>query len=341
VRIALVNGTHGWGGGERWFLEAATGLAERGHDVLLCAAPGDVLERRAVEAGTPVGPLSAIDAEVAVLNSRRDLAAVLRAFGGRPPSALVLRRGIDRPLHDGLLRRKAWKRLAAILANSRATAETVRRSLPWFPADRIRVIPNPVALPAPPPVAPPAAAPRIGSAGRLVRQKGFDVLLRALALVADVPWTASIAGDGKLRRRLERLTAALRLETRVTFVGHLDRLDGFYAATDLLVVPSRYEGFCYVAAEAALAGICVVASDVSSLREVVRDGETGLLVVPEDPRSFATAIRGLLSDPDHRAALGRRAKEEAEHRFRPGPIHDELAAFLACAAGLDPVGGKE
>jgi glycosyltransferase involved in cell wall biosynthesis len=341
VKVALVNGTRGFGGGERWFLEAAAALAARDHSVTLHAAPGDVLAQRAKQAGIPLAPVFAVDTEVCVLNSRRDLAAVLGAFRGPPPFRLVLRRGIDRPLHDGLFRRGAWKRLSAILANSEATAATIRRSLPWFPASRLRILPNPVAF-APAPSAPPSGdLLRIGAAGRLVRQKGFDVLLRALALLDDLPFRAEIAGDGKLGPRLRRLAGSLRLGPRVTFRGRLDDLAAFFASQDVIAVPSRYEGFCYVAAEAALAGLSVVASDVSSLREVVSHGETGLLLPPDDPVALAAALRDLARDPARRRELGGRAREQARRRFSPEPIYDALIQFLAEAAGLPPVGGKE
>jgi glycosyltransferase involved in cell wall biosynthesis len=340
VKIVLVNGTRGFGGGERWFLETAAALAARGHSVTLHAAPGDALDQRARQAGVSTAPAIAPGAEVCVLNSRRDLAAVLGAFHGPPPFPLVLRRGIDRPLHDGLFRRGAGNRLSAILANSDATAATVRRSLPWFPADRLRILPNPVAFAPAPAVAPSGDLFRIGGAGRLVRQKGFDVLLRALALLDGLRFRAEIAGDGKLGPRLRRLAASLRLGTRVTFRGRLEDLASFFADQDVIAVPSRYEGFCYVAAEAALAGLCVVASDVSSLREVVRHGETGLLLPPDDPVALAAALQDLARDPARRRGLGSRAREEARRRFSPGPIHDALIQFLAEAAGLPPVGGK-
>ncbi len=339
MRVGLVNSTRAWGGGEQWFLDAAQALSARGHEVALAAAEGGDLAARARRAGLPVVRPAEIRGDVVLVNSRRDLADVLRAHRA-PPFALVLRRGIDRPLHDHLLRRPAWRRLSAILANSRATEATVRRSLPWFPADRIRVLHNPVTFAPAPRV--PARGPwlRLGAAGRLVRQKGFPVLLRATALLPAASVRLEIAGDGGLSGRLGRQARRLGLADRCAFLGHLPDLAPFYARQDVIAVPSRYEGFCFVAVEAALAGLPVVASDVSSLREIVLPEATGLLVTPGDHRALADALSRLAADPARREALGRRAREEAERRFRPEPLHEALSAFLTEAAGLGPVGDE-
>jgi glycosyltransferase involved in cell wall biosynthesis len=337
MKIGLVNSTKTWGGGERWFLEAGLALAGRGHGVLLLTAPVSDLASRAYAAGLHVTTDPMLDVDVCVLNNRQDLARVLRARRDSPPFPLVLRRGIDRPLHDHVFRRGQWRRISAVIVNSAATRVTVLKSLPWFPLDRIRLIPNSVALDPAPRVLSSDGVFRIGAAGRLVRQKGFDILLDALALLTDLEWRAEIAGDGKLRGRLARLSARRGLAQRVSFLGQLEEMASFYARQDVIAVPSRYEGFCYVAAEAALAGLPVLASDVSSLREIVVDGQTGLLVPPESPQALASALSKLAAAPATREELGCRAIELAADRFRPAALHDELAAFLARCVALGPL----
>jgi glycosyltransferase involved in cell wall biosynthesis len=251
----------------------------------------------------------------------------------------VLRRGIDRPLHDHILRRGQWKRLSAILVNSDATGATVRRSLPWFPEDRIRRIYNPVRFTPRPPIPPTGGTVRVVAVGRLVRQKGHDVLLKALSLLGDdLPLDLVIAGDGKLRGRLERDARRRGLTDRCRFTGEVEDPAEVYAAADLVVIPSRYEGFGFVAAEAALAGLPVVASDVSSLRELVRDGETGRLVPPEDAAALAAALKELAEDRARASAMGRAARTLARERFDPDRLLSELVDFLSRAAGLGPAG---
>jgi glycosyltransferase involved in cell wall biosynthesis len=87
-------------------------------------------------------------------------------------------------------------------------------------------------------------------------------------------------------------------------------------AYDALVLPSRLEGFPVTIAEAMLAGIPVVATDVGSVAEAVIPGETGWIVPPEDPVALAAAIGELLDDPERAAAMGARARELGEARFR-------------------------
>ncbi len=356
LRIALLDANPQWGGGERWFLDAARALLERGHELRLVAAEEAPLFERFRELGAPVIPDHRIaDAfadpvpAVALANSGREVRAALRGVAelrsaARARTRLVLRRGIDRPLANHWFRRRSWRRLSAILVNSDATGRTVRDSLPWFPEERIRRIHNPVTFePAPRSPAPPGGEDppfRIGVVARLVRQKGLDVLFEALAKLTpeDEPWTLDIAGDGKLRGELEELARRLEIADRVRFAGHVDALAPFYGSLDALVVPSRYEGFGFVAAEGLKAGLPVIASRTSSLPEIVDPGETGILVPPDDPEALATAIRALAADPVKAAAMGTLGQERASARFAPAPLHDALEDALAWAAGLPPVG---
>lgn len=306
--------------------------------MVVLAAAGSALERRLATAGIETAAADrARDAlarhapDVVVTNSGRELRRVIRALGRRASRApaLVLRRGIDRPLRDHPFRRRAWRRLAAIVVNSGATRATVRRSLPWFPDERIRLLHNAVTLDAEPPVPRAAGQPfRVGAVARLVRQKGIGYLLEAVARLPDVELSVEIAGEGKLRRRLEAASRRLGVADRVRFLGHVEALPPLYARLDAVAIPSLYEGFCFVAAEAALAGLPVVASDVSSLPELVEDERTGLLVPPGDSAALATALAALARDPERARALGERARARAAARFAPEPLLDRLVEIL-------------
>lgn len=334
MRIGLFNTNPAWGGGERWFLEAGEALEGRGHAVVRIGREGTPLQERwgaRARTGAALRTLgSGSDAlDLVICNGGREVRHALRAMGRASPTRVILRRGLDRPLRDNWVRRRSWRRVAAILANSDATAATIRASLPWYPADRIRRIHNPV--PVPPAPEPPSFAPplRLAFVGRLVRQKGVDLLLEALATGAEAArWQLEVAGEGKERAALEAQAVALGVGERVRFLGHLDGVADVYRRADVVVVPSRYEGFCFVAVEAALAGRPVVATRVSSLPEVVHDGDTGLLVAPDDPAALRGAIAALAADPGRGRAMGAQGRRRAAERFRPDRIHDELEAFL-------------
>lgn len=343
VKLGLVNRNAEWGGGERWFLDGAIEFMRRGHEVVLHVAPRSSLARAAefheVTACFEAEQAAGRTHDVVLSNSPRDLRFALGKEIGGEGARHALRRGIDRPLVDNFLRRGTWRRLSAILVNSDATGETVRKSLHWFPRERIERIYNPVRFQPAPRQARSLEGLRFGAAGRLVEQKGFDSLVDALGLLrGERPWSFELAGDGPLRGRLERRAKRRGVADRFTFLGHLEAMEPFYSRLDVLVVPSRYEGFGYVAAEGALAGLAVVASETSSLTEIVDHEETGLLVPPAKPRLLAEALRTLLEEPERVALYAERARRRAATRFDPARIYDDLEAFLARVAAWPSVG---
>jgi glycosyltransferase involved in cell wall biosynthesis len=159
----------------------------------------------------------------------------------------------------------------------------------------------------------PAAGPLIGWMGRLAREKGVDVLLAALRELPDV--TALLVGDGPERPRLEALAVELGVERRVVFAGWDDEPRRFLHALDVFVMPSRIEAFGLAAAEAMLAGLPVVATDVGGLAELVVPGETGILIRPDAPHELAAAVAHLLGDENERRTLGRRGRARALECF--------------------------
>ncbi len=145
-------------------------------------------------------------------------------------------------------------------------------------------------------------APVVAFAGRLVPEKGADVLVEAFARVtARIPRAKLlIAGEGPDRRRIEAKIARLGLGSRATLLGHLspNQLEERFADASVQVVPSRWEEpFGTVAAEAMMRGTPVVATAAGGLAEFIRDGDTGLLVPPSDVARLAEAVLSLLDDP--------------------------------------------
>lgn len=165
----------------------------------------------------------------------------------------------------------------------------------------------------------------LGSLGRFDTQKGYDVLLRALS---DVPGaTFTLVGDGPERPALERAVRELGLEDRVRLPGWSDDARRVLPGFDVFVLPSRFEAFPLAIVEAMLTGLPIVATPVGSVPEAIIDGETGLLVAPDDAAGLAAALRRLAASPDLRARLGEAARKRALERFTARTMVDAYEAL--------------
>lgn len=170
--------------------------------------------------------------------------------------------------------------------------------------------------------------------GRLVRWKGAEYTIAALAqLRADPAPVLALAGDGPYRADLERQARDLGVTDRVIFLGDFphDQMPDLYPAVDLVVGASFVnETFGISLCEALTCERAVVASDFGGFREVIRHGETGLLVPPQDPAALATAIDSLLADPARRHALALAGRQDVIARFSwPAVVERVLAAYTA------------
>jgi glycosyltransferase involved in cell wall biosynthesis len=202
-----------------------------------------------------------------------------------------------------------------------------------FDAGRIHVLPLYTAAP---PAAPAPARERdlVLFVGQLVRGKGVDVLLRAMARERTGA-KLLIVGEGAQGAELRALGAALGLGGRVTFAGRLppDELGALYRRARCLALPSRSpETFGLVGIEAMSHGLPVVASDVGGVREWLEDGVNGIAVPSGDPGALAEAIRRLVTSDDLARAMGERGRAAHRERFVPERHVERLYALLASTA---------
>jgi glycosyltransferase involved in cell wall biosynthesis len=236
--------------------------------------------------------------------------------------------GLGRVLAQQALWRRWRGVFDEVVANSEWTARRLR-------ADGVRVdrvIWN--GVPARPPGAPPSARPTVLFAGRLVEKKGVLVLLRALRLVRErVPAVLlRIAGDGPDRPRVEAAISELGLRDCVELTGHLgrDELERAAAGAWVQAVPSTWEEpFGLVAAEAMMRGTAVVASGSGGLTEVVRHGETGLLVAPGESAALADAIAELCADRERALSMGAAGRAFALAELTDDRLVDRFEAVYA------------
>jgi len=214
------------------------------------------------------------------------------------------------------LARRLYRRVAKVVTISHGIAVELQERL-RLPADRFQVIHNPVDVrrireEAERAVDIPAEAhPILVAAGRLIPQKNYPLLFRAVSrVVQEQPVTLYVMGEGDERPRLERLIQSLELQSHVHLLGFQRNPYAYVKQADLFVLSSDYEGFANVVVEAMAVGTPVVATDCPyGPAEVLANGEYGTLVPPGDEEALAQAILSSLKSPKHNwAAIEQRAQ---------------------------------
>jgi len=231
---------------------------------------------------------------------------------GKPYVVQVWGTDVELARHTPLLARRVLRGARVVIAASSALADLAR----LLGARDVRVIPSGVDLPAE--VGLEAEPPEVLYAGRLSAEKGVLELVEAARGLPLV-----VAGDGPLR---------LRVPEALGFVSH-DELQSLYARAAIVACPSRREGFGVACLEAMAHARPVVATGVGGLRDLVVDGETGLVVPPRDPAALRAALERLLRDPGLRLRLGAAGRERARERFSWASVTDATIRAYADAAG--------
>jgi glycosyltransferase involved in cell wall biosynthesis len=179
----------------------------------------------------------------------------------------------------------------------------------------------------------PAGPVAILTAGRLVRQKGIDSLLEAAAWIISRHSPAIrvlLPGEGPLRNALQAQAERLGLREQVLFLGLRTDIPDLLSACDIVVLPSLYEGLSIALLEGMAAGKAIVATALGSTREVLKDGESGLLIPTRSPHRLADAILALAEDPSLRARLGAEAQRVYNERYTAERMMAHYAAeYLA------------
>jgi len=233
---------------------------------------------------------------------------------------------------------KAWasRRVARVVTVSPADTDYLVREF-GLPREKMRYVPNGVPLHASLPAREEArralgvspAATVIGYVGEITERKGLADLVEALAIVArpdgaspagahaglDRSPVVLLAGEGPFAAAIREHAARTHLDDRLRLLGPLRPPHAVYAACDIFVLPSHSEAMPLALLEAMAAGRPVVATAVSGVPEVVRDGVEGYLVPPRDPESLADALARMLADPPGRERMGIAAKRRVEEAF--------------------------
>ncbi len=330
MRIAQVINSLGVGGAERIALQLHGRYLAAGYRSSLVALAGEVPEAqpgvRTLGLGSPYSPLSPAaladmppdaglyDADVVHAHLfPAQLAVPLALPPARGRRVLVTtehntsnrRRGT---LAGKLVDRLAYREYELIACVSESVSDAMVGWLPWS-GPRLRTVPNGIDLRRfrPAPARPSPDEPVLLSVGRLTEAKNHEAGLRAIAELRRMgyPVTYRIAGSGPLGERIRIAAGELGISSCVELLGDVRDVPSRMASATAMLLPSRWEGFGLVVAEAMASGLPVVASDLPPVREVLGpDGECGYLVPSGDASAMAERVALLLDDPGLRERMG-------------------------------------
>lgn len=268
------------------------------------------------------------------------------AVGPKPPyPVLVSERCVDtwKARWQLWVDRKLAPRTTRLIGNSQSVGEFYRNI--GFPADRISVIPNGIALPNQEPGTRETIRREFGIdpetrvltyIGRLAAQKRVKDLIWAFELIREMKQqdvVFLVAGDGPLRESLERFAASLQVGRTIRFLGHRSDSAQLLSASDMFWLASDFEGLSNSLMEAMAAGLPVVASDIPPNRELVIPGETGYLVPVGDSIAFSQFANRILLDAGHGRQMGSAGRERIRAEFSIDRMVDGYSRLYREVAG--------
>ena len=349
MRILQISSAKTYGGAEKHFVDLCRGLDDRGHEVFVALREENEFEERLeflpderrlhVSLRNSVDVLSSHkiarflkekEIDIVAAHLARDYPPASLAVRLNPKTKLVLTRHvIDRltNLHGLVL-----KNVSKVIAVSSGVEAILHRT---FPPEKVVCVPNGIEVEKwaeansrelgmefriergiPP------DAPLIGTVGELRELKGQeDFVLAAPEIVKrhSDAYFLIVGKDNSLdqayRRKLKRLVKIFELEDRFTFLDWVEETQPLLSALDVFVSPSRSEAFGLAILEAMASGRPIVATETDGARELIKDGETGVLTNIKDPVQLAAAVGSMLEDSEMAGECGKNAKEFARSRF--------------------------
>ena len=345
-----------WRGGEKWMVNAAAGLAERGHRVVCVGRRGALWLEKAAARGVEtrgfpihadfdpfiIGRLIFFfrkrKLDVLCCNFEKDVR--LGGIAGRLAGVqrIFVRKGLSL-IYDKLRYRWAYEHIVDDIITPAVFIRKQFTAFPWLDQARIHVVPNGVEVPD-------TAAwdrkrlrevacvndslPVVLGAGTIFSQKGFAYLAEAVALLRrrNVLVHAAIAGDGDARD-LTALIGRLGISPYVHLLGPRSDVPELMYGADVFVLTSIDEGLPNVVLEAMSVGTPVVAADAGGTGEIITDGKDGFVVPARNPEAIAERIAGLVNDTALREKIGSAGKRTVMGRFTIGRMVDAVEALFA------------
>lgn len=155
----------------------------------------------------------------------------------------------------------------------------------------------------------------IGTISELTKNKGLEYAIEAMSLIRHLPFVFIIIGEGEKRENLSLLVARYGLQDKVKLFGYLDEAQKYLPAFDIFTLTSITEAFPYALLEAGQAGLATLASDVGGIRDIIENGNSGILVKPKKEKQLAENLTKMISDKNLREKLGGNLKETILSKF--------------------------
>lgn len=210
--------------------------------------------------------------------------------------------------------RLVWNQASAVVANSEGLKKL---ALKFHDAVPILVIPNGIDLEYFKPTMRNGKIPQLLFTGRVVYQKGLDLLIQALSEIMAIEWELSIIGDGSFKNQLHQLVNKYGMGSRVRFHGWCkqEELLPILAQAHIFINPSRHEGMPNAVLEAMASGLPVIASKIAGNEDLVVNGKNGFLVKNENVSELREAIKTLLTNKPMREKMGRESRALVENKY--------------------------
>ena len=344
-RICFFNSYRQWGGGEKWNVDMATRLADRGHDVVVVTNRNSELYDRLADSGVKrlqigISNLSflnpfkifqlcflfkreGIESIVVNLSTDVKVAGIAAKLAG--VAKIYYARGIAKPVRNTSVNRFLFKKvLSGVLANSHATRKIILGEGENLISEE-KVVVNYLGIDL-------DGHDKkswqqlyrkekdelvLGTAGRMVKQKNQRFLIDvAKKLKAHgTPFKLLIAGTGELEQSLKSYADASGLQKEVIFLGFVENIKSFMETIDIFLLSSAWEGFGYVLVEAMASCKPVISLDSSSEPEIVSDQHSGFIVTNNDINQFVRSILKLDTNRHLIADFGIRGRKIVEEKF--------------------------
>lgn len=333
-----------WGGGEQYVFDLCQALRAEGHTVELIARPVESVTKRFADGGlAPAATMplrgaidivsvmklarrlrSAGETVVHVHNFKDALVAVrARALSGNDKVRVVLTRHLVKEARTSAMYNDLYARLDAVIFVSQMAMETFLKSAPKIDRAKLYTVHNSIRVPArakasETPTTTSPEVPAIMHHGRIVPEKGLNVLLDALATLTDLPWRLEIAGMGRpedvgpLKQQVRRLG----LDDRVEWLGFRDDIDSLIRHADIGAVPSQWaEPFGLAVLDYMARGVAVVTTNNGAQPEYLTDEKDALMVPPGSHEALAKALRRLLTDSALRHTIAGEGKRTFDEKL--------------------------